>query len=59
MNDKWLAILQLAISGVQIATADQQAVQFLKVIGQATAAYKEMTGKDVDPDVIKEYERIE
>lgn len=58
MNDKLITILQLVVAGLAIANPASQAIQIAKIIGASAAAYKEMTGKPVDEELIKEYTPI-
>ena len=58
MNERLLAILQLVVAGLAIADPTSQAAQMAKIIGASVTAYKEMTGKAVDEELIKEFQRI-
>lgn len=58
MNEKWIQILQLVAAGIAIADPESQAAHLAKIIGTSAAAYKEMTGKPVDEELIKAYTPI-
>lgn len=57
-TEKLIAILQLVAAGFAIVDPNSQAVNFAKIIALSAANYKEITGRDVDPDLIKEYTPI-